>query len=189
MLSAFDPTLFDEFQRRGQWWIPETPDNKVAGVLTYKETENELDLFGYIKLMPYPGRQTVPEPTPIILGLLEDGSQCTLFRNRLTAAQHAGPSCLGNSKWSANIVFMGGHFMREEDITFQSWSLNFTDLEEWIGEIPFNGTHQPGRVEYVQPERLTIPLPSINATLDVNHVLAAIGPWFDKQSTPRHPPG
>lgn len=37
----------NEFQIEGYWWLPENPDNRIAGILHYKPNEeSDLQLFG-----------------------------------------------------------------------------------------------------------------------------------------------
>ena len=44
--------LCDPFEYKGYWWKPDDPDNKVAGVLTYKPGESiTLELIGTFDLM------------------------------------------------------------------------------------------------------------------------------------------
>ena len=177
MPHAFEPTLFHEFQHKGWWWLPETPKEVVPGVLVYNQSRIHLDLFGNLRMEITDDL----EPAPIILGQLENGKECTLTDNRETIVRLDGRS----SRWSAGAIFLGKHFAREEEIKFTAWNINFTDLEEWIAVQPFtshtrhDGTRFIGQQsEYVQPDSLKIPIPSLNATLETAHTLTSSGSWF-----------
>ncbi len=49
-----------------------------------------------------------------------------------------GNQLLGESSIEAGYILIGKHFYRREDVQFQSLSVNFTYLEEWLGMNPFS---------------------------------------------------
>jgi hypothetical protein len=75
----------------------------------------------------------------IILGITNMGEKITLFKTIESNYQTlvgekdlSGANSLGNSTFICNIVFIGKHFSKREEILFQSMSINFTYLEQWL---------------------------------------------------------
>jgi Apea-like HEPN/ApeA N-terminal domain 1 len=108
-----------EFEIRGQWWLPGTPDLPVSGRLHY-EAGNwvRLDLDSSLKDHwvdqgdGFKAYSFEVLPTPVVLGTALDGTECTLF----DAAE------LGKSI-TAGSLLIGGHFGVEAEARFESASV------------------------------------------------------------------
>jgi len=79
------PELVDYFALDGSWWLPDSPDHRVSGTLTFNA--EGLALVAYGSLVPtvrVPNavlEQTVPdwEETTVILGRSHGGEKVTLL--------------------------------------------------------------------------------------------------------------
>src|SRR5690349_4928112 len=82
----------DDFSFRGTWWLPEAPDTKVSGTLTYDSNEGvRLDLEHPLEanIFTHPLKQkSFDRPPidpqryfgpPVILGRHDSGPLCTVF--------------------------------------------------------------------------------------------------------------
>jgi hypothetical protein len=164
-----------EFEIRGEWWVPESPETRVSGVLRYKAGQRvklELD-----KLIVDHMVETEPGircysfqvvPVPIVLGEGRNGTAITMvnayslgFGNEITG------SCL----------LIGRHFRAKESIRFSAANLNFTHLEVWsqhspTGVIPLQTEDQlgaPFRIElpYRRKKLLDFQLPCRDCRIEI----------------------
>src|SRR4051812_18142253 len=81
MATEFD--LFCDFELQGYWWLPEEEDRKVAGTLARRNQEINLNLLDALVEQSEQEMGIVrPPPRPeIILGWLDTGEVCTLYKN------------------------------------------------------------------------------------------------------------
>lgn len=119
--------IFKEFSHQGEWWLPESPNNKIFGTLSVNPTRNELELFGsFIDL----GSEVYS--FQIILGKIGSGELVTLYQNSLAKiSENIGK---GNTslRLSTRYVFIGKHFESKECIKFSSVEFSFSGLSEWV---------------------------------------------------------
>ena len=112
-MARGDLTLFDTFEYRGQWWLPEKPELKVPGVLTHTENRTTLDLFGSLLDKPLAQVRAAPEAEQpsLIIGQLDDGKCCTLYKPFPTSASYnvLGPKPTSSS-WSVPCFIVGGGY-------------------------------------------------------------------------------
>lgn len=138
-----EPSLLDEFELRGRWWLPEKPDAEFAGTLYYApEGPIRLELMGALKQLELSTDQPIQFPLPpirrqIILGRTERGKDCTLYgalevRNPTSLI----PEMLVNSSIFVSNLFVGAHFPNELALKFRKMRLSCTHLEEWLGLDP-----------------------------------------------------
>jgi len=149
----------EEFVSLGKWWLPNSPEVVVAGKLRFSPSSGaKLELIGsfYDSAFQEVGKakdllpagesllsenlqiteeNTIlnliePEET-IILGLLENNEEVTLYKcygsivNFKLIERH-------NLLFHANYLFRQIHFEKEEEIKFNSISVRYFHLEEWI---------------------------------------------------------
>lgn len=132
-------TLFDDFEYKGCWWLPDAPDKKIGGVISHTaEQGTELLLFGWLGHMPPPIHQDHPEPIvlPVIHGHIEDGTECSLLNVRVAQISWNSKCGLVSTPYWAEFPFFGHHI--SPDARFVEAKLRFTNLEEWVGHIPFH---------------------------------------------------
>jgi hypothetical protein len=171
-------SLFDSFQEKGYWWLPQSPDKQIPGMLFHTETDTTLELFGDFKeeTLADLGVLRQQEATPIILGYGEDSVPVTLLRCHCTGRRLSLPGSVVVSKWSAKEMLVGKYYNNPEDILFTAMDVNFTNMEEWVGRRPFTtewsidsgGRRIAGhQTTYTQPDPITFEIPTLDATLSI----------------------
>ena len=69
-------SLFDDFEYSGFWWLPKTPDYKVAGTIRYRVGERiSLELFGSLTAG---SEDLVSTDDDVILGTADGNRDFTL---------------------------------------------------------------------------------------------------------------
>jgi hypothetical protein len=146
---AQERSALGEFEIRGEWWLPENPGKRAAGVLRYRAGDRvKLQLDKAIAehwvstgkiVTPFsaePVEAFSPEPVrlDIVLGDGRDGSKITL----------ADAFSFGfGGDISASFLLVGRHFETVDAITFASANLNLTELEVWSGHSPTGSPFLP----------------------------------------------
>lgn len=170
-------TLFDSFEKKGVWWLPDYPDNKFPGILNYDAGNIKLELFG--SLRP-PERQAYNDSslfTPSLIMGLCDSQYYSLYRTVEKSRSLPVPGSQPRSTFNARFLFKGLGFEAPEDLTFLSASINFSDLENWLHqEAIFTKTfkRRSKRVEqkeYRHPKPFRVSIPTLNATIRSETVL------------------
>lgn len=158
----------EEFEYAGIWWLPEDPDNTISGTLKFDPTRgSNLKLIGSFKENKDFNTFLAPN---IILGITSDGKRITLYKCRESGSQMGIPGFL-SSFFVAQVIFVGHHFEREEDIVFDSLSLTYFHLEEWtrITGIKVsvitdsNSKFEELEISYIHPK-------DVKATIDDFHI-------------------
>lgn len=119
--------MVETFKVKGQWWLPENPDVKLPGTLSYNPDDGAvLELIGAFDLAKdLTGKN--PE-YDIINGIA--GSEITLYKcyNRNSNLQIPG---ILSSVYYANYVFKGHIFAKESEIKFKFSRFSYNYLEAW----------------------------------------------------------
>jgi len=153
-------TLLENFEYKGIWWLPNKPAAQVSGVLTFKnEEEISLELIGSFRDITSFGKYQPFQPE-IILGITDNGKICTLYRNYETRSQLNFPGII-KSTFEAQYLFVDKHFNTADEIIFSSIKANFTNLENWMGQQPFETTITEAEraISYSFPEKFEVELP------------------------------
>lgn len=130
--------IFESFEYKGEWWLPEDPSNKLSGTLKVTPERIILDLFGAFNSV---FDNTRSDNYEIILGELYKGKDITLYQNQLKKLQENLPGDKRVSELSVRYVFVGEHFEKKDEINFSSMSFNFTHLENWLAHNPIKSKH------------------------------------------------
>ena len=139
----------EEFISLGKWWLPNSPEVVVAGKLSFSANRGvNLELLGSFYDSPFQEVSETTEETTIIdlikpeetiiLGLLENNEEVTLYK------------CYGSILnfelidrhdlfFQASYLFRQIHFKNEQEIKFNSISVRYSYLEEWIGKSGIQG--------------------------------------------------
>jgi hypothetical protein len=122
----------EPFSASGRWWLPESPDNAVAGLVSFKPGEpTELNLIGDFRT-PHESLPSVSHAEyAAVLGLTTDGKPITLLSCVEKTRSIAVPSAQTKCTLVANFMLVGGHFDSIESILFDSIRVNYYGLEEW----------------------------------------------------------
>lgn len=120
----------EDFEYRGDWWLPEDPDNVISGTLTYAPRAGaRLALIGSFKDVNDRSGYWEFSRHPLILGLTTAGKKITLYRCAESETHHTNAGLV--SSYRAIIVIAGFHFSCVEDLTFKNLSFGYSHLEEW----------------------------------------------------------
>jgi hypothetical protein len=107
---------------KGQWWLPNNPENKVFGTLEYSESgSSKLELFG--------GLELTTEPI-LIVGESSNGDKYSLNDCHVNNFQ-TGTSGFSTVVYSVSEIFENAHFDSPEEIAFQAISIQYTNTTEW----------------------------------------------------------
>jgi ApeA N-terminal domain 1 len=186
-MSIFKPPLFKDFEEKGEWWLPKYPDNKIVGTVSYKGYEDiTLELLGSFFGHQHFMKRERFHPQ-IILGLTDHGEPLTLLEN---VEIHSGKSSRGGTGtviYRTNYLFIGEHFNAPNEIQFNSCSLSYYFLEEWIGKLPFKteaiveeDKFVGEKAVYKQREGFKVKVPTIDATVSIWHGFGGSSGGFRK---------
>jgi hypothetical protein len=172
-------TLFDNFEYRGHWCLPENPERKVAGTVRFKSTEGIfLELSESLSGEFGTGVDELFKPK-LILGVSENGRSMTLFQTAQVG--RVSSKVEDPALFYANYLFLGTHFRSESDIRFSSLSVNFTYFEEWMEHATFKS--RPLSVDkvvadYSPPEEVEVGVQKIDARIRIHSDLRSNGDWL-----------
>lgn len=151
--------LLTDFEVNGIWWLPSQPDKRFSGTLFYKhEDEMTLEIQGSFRDIRAFGRVEASEQE-IILGLTDDGKQCTLYNNFETRSQLNLPG-ITKTVFLSQYLFVGKHFNSVDDLSFTSMMARFTNLESWLAQNPFKTDfkfeEREWTVSYTFPDKIEV---------------------------------
>ncbi|HEY9695245.1 MAG TPA: HEPN domain-containing protein [Oculatellaceae cyanobacterium] len=120
--------MLEEFEYRGEWWLPNNPDKKVFGTLKFTPTDGTvLDLISSFVDSPFDKESSEHH---LILGRLSTEEHITLHKCFLhkSSVSLAG---FGSCQFYVEKIFIGFHFWDESDLKFESISINYSYLNQW----------------------------------------------------------
>lgn len=156
--------MIENFEIKGEWFLPEKRDNRVHGVLTFDPQEGtELELYGSIQ-----GDHFFPEfkDQEIILGLTSDSKQITLINCYMTKLDSAklvsnGESGKPSTTYSIKYLLIGLLADKIENLKFTKISSEIFNLSEWIGISGFKNQfdiekkkNQEITIDYKLPDQI-----------------------------------
>ena len=128
-----DRLLNESFETSGEWFLPETPDRKIAGILRYTPEQTELQL--HESFMPLPGTIRIGEALktyPVVYGITRDGEAMTLLNG-----QQAGWSMKFGSgglrhpeRLVTSLLLIGAHM--PPDFSYLEMSFRVPGLQVWL---------------------------------------------------------
>jgi len=160
--------LKESFEIRGQWQLPENPENQIPGTFKFSPKRSSLDLQGSFEQNQ---ERINPQDRTIVNGIGEDGSQITLWNCLLTESSISGGG--QRTKYVVSFCFIGHHFTNENEIEFNRMSIQFSKLNTWIQTHGFDSvpvTEDSWRIEYTPPETITV---QINDNLSLSIVFSS----------------
>jgi hypothetical protein len=115
-------SLFENFEYKGSWWLPEDPVRKISGILTYKSGDRiTLALLGSLQGGDLDDSEKHKNPS-IVHGIAEGNRVCTLQGLLRTTSSFVGGNEAHSSSYLVNRLFEGKHFDCPDDIRFSSVS-------------------------------------------------------------------
>lgn len=140
----------ESFEYDGLWYLPENPQNKFAGVLQFTpETGGTLRIIGNSLINQQAalvsehnkGNNIFDLPLNTVFeffcGHLSTGDQVTLYKCQLNGETFSDG--YGGATLSIKTIFWGYHFASKDDLSFESISVQYTNLDRWIGKSGFEG--------------------------------------------------
>lgn len=177
-----DPTLQEDFEFGGRFWLPQAPKQAIAGTLRYTGGRVTLRLLGVFGSAPA-GADV--DDAEFILGATERGP-CTLWRSW---RMQADTTIFGGevdadsarSIWSPNRLFMGAHFDDVDTMRFSESRFAFQELSAWLAHSPFNVEHKEDgtTARYEFRDDIVAPLQAHKATLRIRAGLTESGNAFE----------
>lgn len=122
--KAMKHTMFDEFQIKGHWWIPNT-DNKVSGILFYRKDGIELELIGCL------GKHSLTQSFDILFGISDKGEKFTLMDAINNKHSISFPG-FQTDTYSVNSFLVGEHLENFNQIEFDYINFYPTYFSKWI---------------------------------------------------------
>jgi hypothetical protein len=125
---------------QGLWWLPETPDNKETGTLTFDQVDGaRLNVLG--RLVPLqPGPFGALEGRDVIHGFTTSGKSVTLLETFVTNSQFAFPG-IATEVWHIRIIAIGAHFTSADEVLFRRSWVRFDGIARWLAHDPFVETY------------------------------------------------
>lgn len=156
--------MIEEFEYMGLWWLPETPEKQICGTLRFTPIEGAvLELMDSFIDAKTKDRIVSPEA---IIGHSSYGKDITLYQCRLKSYSGFQES------FRADVVFIGAHFQKSEDIKFKSIDVHYSHLDEWTNISGFIDIQYPrdGEVviKYKRPEPIRV---SINDDCEISIII------------------
>lgn len=149
----------NNIQHKGEWWIPENPDKKISGFLTFsQESGGKLNLIGSFKDIE--GRSAVENDSyPVVLGVTTDGKYITLQSSFETNYSFTTAMTQETSLY-VNYIYVGIHLPEESYFSFNKIQAKFTYLYDWVGVSGISRESLGGgsgfQMSYTPPEDITI---------------------------------
>lgn len=147
--------MIKEFEHKGIWWLPDKPKKRISGTLRFTHSEGAvLDLIGSLKDIQDMNKTLEPE---IILGVSSNGKNISLHKCFETKSTLSFPG-FQTSSFYANVVFIGAHFQKKEDIKFKKISIHYSHLDEWVNLSGFDIQHFFDKKEVIIKYKLPEPI-------------------------------
>lgn len=125
----------------GYWWLPEDPENKIAGILHYKpEKELELKLFGDFGpdedfILKYSNSERSAPDT--IFGEDQDANMITLFVLSFGKRYRNFSSLFPLIHYKVRYCIKGAHISSKDENIFDQIEVELELLTHWINSYPF----------------------------------------------------
>ena len=201
--------MLNEFISLGQWWLPSNPDLVVNGRLSFSPgTGAKLELNGSFYASPFEemnqvkqvddsniqtnvnSKQGVPlhfikPEEKIILGLLDNNEQITLYRCSGSIKEIEFVSWRQNLLFNIQYIFRKVHFQKEEDVKLKSISVQYSNLEQWVGLTGLQVYHsgQGNQIFATYQTPLSIHLTKIS-DLNLDITFSSAGSYFNYLDIP-----
>lgn len=147
--------MTEKVEYNGRWWLPDNPDNQIFGILRFTTDEGaELDLDGLLEDVHNLEQMSNPE---IIHGESNNDEILTLYKCQATSLGSSVSKyrVRHRSSYSTDLIFVGIHFPKLDDMKFKSISIHYLHLDEWLNITGFHGLSSGAAdqtLKYSRPE-------------------------------------
>jgi len=122
--------MYEKFPIEGKWWLPDTPNNAVAGRLEYSEQSGpKLVLLGTLESQSKHGLDL--HEYQIILGRTHEVSEITLMGCKGTGSHGTLGGETAKETYRPTVMFLGKHFTTQNEIQFKEIYADITHLNTW----------------------------------------------------------
>lgn len=172
-----DPGCYDPFRLVGNWWMPDAPEERIAGSLDWSPRGATLALAGSLGVSR--GR---PMHYPVIHGTVGLGQSVTLCGCRPTELTQRGG--LAEERIGAQWALVGAHFGGGADARFKSVTAGLTLLDRWVGISGFDLGGDGGGAGVAHSVRYKKPADIAHAAEDGTEVEIMFGHFADIARAP-----
>jgi hypothetical protein len=135
----------ESFDFKGFWWLPNNPSEKLAGICSFTPSEGgELELIGDFSSLAEGNDSAQPL---LILGTTLKG-EITLYNCFLKKKEKRHGS-IEVSLYYVNLFFLGIHFCTDSDVKFNSISIHYSYVNEWVNIKTFDFVHLENGEEHL----------------------------------------
>lgn len=140
--------MIAEVKYRGLWWLPDKPDQRIAGELSLVPyDEAYLELQDALDADVTPGFRL-----SLLHGMSGDGDPITLL-GCLLIYRRGGVIGQTTLRFQIHHVYVGYHFAKPEDIRFRAIRARYVNFHEWLEVRNFDfGVEQNSNVTHVRHE-------------------------------------
>lgn len=136
----------DSKKYSGLWWLPEKPERKISGTLSYERGKGSiLSLDGAFL------EDTEDEYHEIILGD-DRGNIITLvscFRTNFEIQRFEDSREFKHSEFHVSFFCIGFHFARRKELKFKSVTVRYSHLREWLSGLFDSSQWDENEDEYI----------------------------------------
>jgi len=153
------------------WWLPEEPERKIAGVLTFSQDDISLELIGILprpELKPDASGEVELSLGPLsrerILGLSTGGKAFTLENCQVSSFNLSMPGFF-TERLAPSLILEGAHYASGEEVVFDELSVRYTQLDAWVAtsglSLSLQGEEDLAGIDvsFRPPEHLVVELP------------------------------
>jgi hypothetical protein len=166
------------FSIKGFWWLPERPEEKCPGILTYSPGASiYLDLFQEL-----PGNRPDSRSAPsftVIHGFSSSGKLFSLI-DTFVAGQKSSYPGFPETKIIVNAIYEGFHFSKKTDLRFHTLKTSLSYLKDWVWfhgfTIDHDLEHREVQIAYKLPEEIVY---KVNDSVSVKINFVAKTPSHD----------
>lgn len=120
--------MFEDLQFKGEWWLPEHYEQRVQGEFKFnKEEGGLLEINGSID-----GKFDFGTFAPEIILGSANGQNITLLNCYQKGRSRSFPG-IQISTFTVQLIFIGYHFSKKEEISFTKMNVYYSNLNEWTG--------------------------------------------------------
>ena len=129
--------MTEKIESKGYWFLPDKPDNRIAGVLTYIPHESiVLELIGGFSVKNKEIISGIIEPT-IIHGFTSDGENISLVYCFQSSSKNS-KSYFPITKYQCQYLIIGKHLNSLNDLSFNKATVLFPQLSYWCNPDAVN---------------------------------------------------
>lgn len=154
----------DGLKRAGFFWLPDSADNKVPGILTVENGgSTTLEITGSFD-NETASRVLATENSLLkrIIGRVEKDGYVTLENSIYTKRNLSLRGNIHTSSIYSSMTILGAGYEAEEEITLFSYTFSVDGLETWVQrsgfEFNFHDNNDDFDIKYTHPKDISIPL-------------------------------